>query len=799
MTSPLFFRRTRGTGHRLVRGERGIRLLPLLVWLVMAGCGGGGGGGGGNSITTPTAGISVASTDSESATLADTSPQGQVAVEVAYFGDWTTEGVYIQTTNTNNAIESLSVINDVSVLLIVIHFKSPATLGVGTYHDTIGIRVCYDQACTRQVNNSPANVAVTFVLNYAPPFMNFIQPGSLPAGSAAFTLQVNGQFIDNESVVLWNGSPRPTTYVSSTQLNAQIQAADVANVGNDTVTISNPSEGTPPSAPATVTVLPPYLTTINPVSVVAGAPGVTLTVSGSDFVPQSALLWNGSARTTTFVSSTQLSAQITTTDLLTAGTASVAVANGNGSGATSTAQTFTVLPLPALSLTSVSPNPVYAGGPAFTLTLLGSGFTAYSTVSWNGSARATTYVSNTEMLAQIPATDIATPGSAPVVVTNPPSQGGATPPVTVTVKPASIDAVAFQITPQHSGAVSFNSASLPAGSTWSVDVGGQASYALIADGNVFVTVTQGSNSELLALDQKTGATVWGPISLSGLANAAYDSGSVFVVSTVSGQGALVQSFDSLTGQKNWAAPLTTNPFFNAAPTAADGLVYVVAGGATVYALNESTGSTAWTAGIFNGGDYSAPAVTSDTLFLAYPCWAYAIRPATGETIWSNTTGCYTGGGATPVVANGVLYAPNETGTYNGGEFNAATGAVLGKYTADNPPAVGTLTAYMLQSGTLRAITLSSGAVTWSFTGDGTLVTSPLLINQWVIVGSSSGALFGLDAGTGAQLWQVNAGASLPRGAGWDSGIPLSSLSAGDGLLVVPAGTTVTAYTISTSP
>ena len=199
-----------------------------------------------------------------------------------------------------------------------------------------------------------------------------------------------------------------------------------------------------------------------------------------------------------------------------------------------------------------------------------------------------------------------------------------------------------------------------------------------------------------------------------------------------------------------------------------------------------------------GGD-STPAVTADGMYLTYPCTTIDYRPATGETIWSNNTGCSGGGGGTPVVANQLLYAPNGFGTYNGSIFNAETGALAGSYVSDNPGAFTASTGYFLQSGTLRGVTLSNNTVIWSFAGDGTLVTSPIAVNQYVLVGSSSGNLYALDGATGSQVWQVTLGAGLPPGAGWGAGLPLSGLAAGDGLLVVPNGTKVTAYTLSTNP
>jgi outer membrane protein assembly factor BamB len=96
---------------------------------------------------------------------------------------------------------------------------------------------------------------------------------------------------------------------------------------------------------------------------------------------------------------------------------------------------------------------------------------------------------------------------------------------------------------------------------------------------------------------------------------------------------------------------------------------------------------------------------------------------------------------------------------------------------------------------LNAKTLSDYSNVWSFTGDGGLVTSPIIVDTAVIVGSSSGQVYALDTATGAQLWTANVGAAITNG----NGFVISALAAGDGLLVVPAGNTLSAFTLSTDP
>lgn len=74
-----------------------------------------------------------------------------------------------------------------------------------------------------------------------------------------------------------------------------------------------------------------------------GAAAFTLTVNGTGFVSGAVVNWNGNARTTTFVKSTQLTASITATDIATAGTASVTVSNPAPGGGLSNVAYFQVV------------------------------------------------------------------------------------------------------------------------------------------------------------------------------------------------------------------------------------------------------------------------------------------------------------------------------------------------------------------------------------------------------------------------------------------------------------------------
>lgn len=109
----------------------------------------------------------------------------------------------------------------------------------------------------------------------------------------------------------------------------------------------------------------PSTSSIIPSSTSAGAAPFALVVNGSNFVSGSVVQWGGSARTTTFVSSTQLLAGILATDIGSAGTVPVVVFNPSPGGGTSNTQTFTITSAgsnPVPTTTSLSPSSAVAGG-----------------------------------------------------------------------------------------------------------------------------------------------------------------------------------------------------------------------------------------------------------------------------------------------------------------------------------------------------------------------------------------------------------------------------------------------------
>src|SRR5437879_11496723 len=74
------------------------------------------------------------------------------------------------------------------------------------------------------LTTAPGSPVVT--VNNPAPTTSSISPSTKNAGDASFTLTVNGTNFVHASTVNFNGSPRTTTFVSSTQLTAAITAEE---------------------------------------------------------------------------------------------------------------------------------------------------------------------------------------------------------------------------------------------------------------------------------------------------------------------------------------------------------------------------------------------------------------------------------------------------------------------------------------------------------------------------------------------------------------------------------------------
>lgn len=196
----------------------------------------------------------------------------------------------------------------------------------------------------------------------AGPALTSLSPATTSAGSAAFTLTVNGTGFASGAVVEWNTTALTTHFVSATELTASVPANLIASAGTVSVTVK--SAGVTSNAVSFPVVAGPTLSAISPVAITAGSgaglgpvgtcpasvsPIGTLTLNGTGFVSGATAQWNGQALVTTLVSATQLTACVPSSFVQAYGTPAITVVSH---GTTSNALQIS-LAVPAISITGL--------------------------------------------------------------------------------------------------------------------------------------------------------------------------------------------------------------------------------------------------------------------------------------------------------------------------------------------------------------------------------------------------------------------------------------------------------------
>jgi uncharacterized protein (TIGR03437 family) len=175
-----------------------------------------------------------------------------------------------------------------------------------------------------------------------PPTLTSLNPDNALAGSSNLQLMLQGSNFVSGSKVIINGVAHLADFISSSALTTTVLAQEMTVAGTLSVSVSNPDGQTSATLNFTVRNPAPTISTLDPSSVQAGGSAFTLTVNGTNFSNGSTVQWNGLARQTSYVSSTQLNASISAGDIATGGTASVTVVSMGPGGGTSNSLNFTV-------------------------------------------------------------------------------------------------------------------------------------------------------------------------------------------------------------------------------------------------------------------------------------------------------------------------------------------------------------------------------------------------------------------------------------------------------------------------
>jgi outer membrane protein assembly factor BamB len=355
-------------------------------------------------------------------------------------------------------------------------------------------------------------------------------------------------------------------------------------------------------------------------------------------------------------------------------------------------------------------------------------------------------------------------------------------------------ATAYRMNEAHDGVIiTSNGATYPPQSapTWTRNLGAPVSYPLIAGGMVFVATANADNSygnQLYALDAQTGAIVWGPVSVSGTyfgSGLTYENGRVFLLMFDGG----LHAFNASNGAALWTAQLP-GYWYEASPNAYGGIVFI-SGNAGLSAVDETSGTILWNVPA-GTTDWASPAVSSEGVYMqeGYGCNASAYDPVLGTGLWQTKSPCNSPWGYASVVKNGIFF-----GRVGGSLdlFDAITGTSKGQLGSGSAPAITDTAVITLNAGVLSSTRLSDLAPTWTFSGDGHLVTAPVVVNNTVFVGSGSGNVYGVDATGGAQLWMGVSPTPINSDSENGGPMPPSGPAAGENVLIFLAGNSLVAW------
>jgi len=209
------------------------------------------------------------------------------------------------------------------------------------------------------------------------PTIAYLNPAGGPLAGGTSVLIVGTSFTP-DSTVFFGKTPAVSVTFESSNFLTVLAPAMAAGPVNVTVTADGGTNG-----PTTTYTLrrPPTITGLSPAQgAVAG--GTTVNITGTNFFPTSTVTFGGNAATVTYNSSTSL------TVVTPSGTVGLTSATVTAFGGSAVSSAYTYITAPAVAVFAPNVGPAAAGT---VVQVVGSNFTAGSTVYFGSTAATTTY------------------------------------------------------------------------------------------------------------------------------------------------------------------------------------------------------------------------------------------------------------------------------------------------------------------------------------------------------------------------------------------------------------------------
>ena len=273
-----------------------------------------------------------------------------------------------------------------------------------------------------------------------------VTPASVPYGSPATSLTINGSGFAAGSTLLWTApyggnAPITPTLVQAAQIAATLPPSLLTSAGTAQIAVS--ANGTLSNTLPFIVSSSVPVTAIAPSQTLIGSGNTPVTITGSAFTPGSVVKWSGpdgqnASISPTLIQAAQIAATLPASLLTSAGTAQVSVMNG--AGALSNLLPFSISPF---TITSVTPNSASTSDPSVQIAINGSNLGTAYTLNWTGPDGSSTNVPLTQqgtaqVLVTVPATLLATPGTALLSISNSAGRSNALPFTIAPLDPLSI-------------------------------------------------------------------------------------------------------------------------------------------------------------------------------------------------------------------------------------------------------------------------------------------------------------------------------------------------------------------------
>lgn len=218
------------------------------------------------------------------------------------------------------------------------------------------------------------------------------------------------------------------------------------------------------------------------------------------------------------------------------------------------------------------------------------------------------------------------------------------------------------------------------------------------------------------------------------------------------------ALDAETGRVIWRYPTDQplNAQFRSTPAVADGIVYVGATDGNLYALSATSGNLLWSFRT-QGAVLSPPTVAGDVVYFGSADGrVYAINAKTGEPIWR-------GGFRTLDAVNGAVAVADDMVFFISADQTlyaaaAPTGLMLWRLRLPGTlyalsPVVADRNVYVVASNVLYALQARSGRQLWARTLPDDIAIEPIAGNGMVYVLTRDGRVWALDY-TGKLIWST---------------------------------------------